>query len=52
MQHEQHSLEATREEFLTWWTPQRREDLRRRFARYVQIEIAAPPRTIVDDCGG
>jgi hypothetical protein len=43
--HEQRSFELSRGEFLAWWTPDRREDLRRHFARYVQLEDAAadPP---------
>ena len=35
---EQQALEASRQEFLAWWTPERQEDLRRHFARYVQLE--------------
>lgn len=35
---EQQALEASRGEFLAWWTPERQEDLRRHFARYVPLE--------------
>jgi CHAD domain-containing protein len=50
-QHEQQALDASRQEFLAWWTPQRQEDLRRHFARYVQLESPddQPPRN--DDRG-
>jgi CHAD domain-containing protein len=41
MRHEQHAFELARGEFLDWWTRDRRADLRRHFARYVQLE--APP---------
>lgn len=50
LSHEQHSRELARQEFLAWWTPQRREDLSGRFARYVQVESAceAPSARDVD----
>jgi len=31
-------LESSRQSFLTWWTAERRDDLRREFSRYVPIE--------------
>jgi CHAD domain-containing protein len=40
---EQQSLESTRREFLDWWTPGRREDLGRRFSRYVELECPEQP---------
>jgi CHAD domain-containing protein len=42
IEHEQQSFEACREKFLAWWTPERRDDLRNRFARYIDLEAAAP----------
>jgi CHAD domain-containing protein len=38
IQLEQHALETAHQEFLTWWTPQRRDDLRSQFAHYVPLE--------------
>jgi CHAD domain-containing protein len=35
---EQQDLQASRREFLDWWSPSRRENLARRFARYVEFE--------------
>jgi CHAD domain-containing protein len=35
--HEQQAFEAAKREFLDWWTAPRRQDLRSRFARYVQL---------------
>jgi CHAD domain-containing protein len=35
---EQQAFEASRREFLDWWTPERREDLCRRFAQYLKLE--------------
>ncbi len=37
---EQQALEASRREFLDWWSPGRREDLCRRFGRYVELGAA------------
>jgi CHAD domain-containing protein len=51
MQQEQRLLESTRREFLNWWTPERREDLRRRFARYVSLEITDHAGSPTNDCG-
>lgn len=42
LEHEQRSFDLARQEFLNWWTSERRADLGRRFARYVP-EIAGPP---------
>ena len=39
--HEQQALALARQEFLAWWTSERRAELRGRFARYVQSD--APP---------
>lgn len=33
-------IERSRQEFLAWWTGQRRDDLRRRFAQYLQVPDA------------
>ena len=41
---EQHWFEQSRQEFLGWWTRQRREDLRRHFARYVELEAGQHPQ--------
>ncbi len=43
--HEQQALARARQEFLDWWTPERRSDLRLHFAPYVQGESppARPP---------
>jgi CHAD domain-containing protein len=38
MQRERHWFDSSRQEFLAWWNSERREDLRQRFARYVQVE--------------
>jgi CHAD domain-containing protein len=35
---EQQALDAAHQEFLTWWAPQRRDDLRSQFAHYVPLE--------------
>ncbi|MEX0679329.1 MAG: CHAD domain-containing protein [Pirellulales bacterium] len=44
IEHEQRWFELSRQEFLAWWTHERREDLRRHFARYVELDAApAPP---------
>lgn len=34
---EQCAFEESRQDFLNWWTTERRNELRRRFARYVQL---------------
>jgi CHAD domain-containing protein len=52
IQQEQHALEATRREFLDWWTHDRREDLGRRFAQYLQLDIVDETAPRYDDCGG
>ena len=39
---EQQALEESRREFHAWWTAGRREDLCRRFARYVEIPEVEP----------
>jgi CHAD domain-containing protein len=36
-QHEQRAFELARQNFLAWWTPERRAALRCHFARYVQL---------------
>ncbi|REK19132.1 MAG: CHAD domain-containing protein [Planctomycetota bacterium] len=38
--HEQQAFAASRDRFLAWWTPERRQDLHSRFARYVDLETA------------
>jgi CHAD domain-containing protein len=44
MRQEQQWFELSRQEFLAWWTDERRELLGRHFARYVQLEATeAPP---------
>jgi CHAD domain-containing protein len=50
--HEQQALDASRKEFLEWWTPERQEDLRRQFALYVQLENPdeQPPRNDNHGC--
>jgi CHAD domain-containing protein len=40
---EQVGLETARSEFLAWWTPERRADLRRRFTPYVQLAASERP---------
>jgi hypothetical protein len=45
---EAQALVAARREFLEWWTPALREDLERRFERYIGPEpepapVAEPP---------
>ena len=50
MQHEQRALDASRQEFLAWWTLERQDDLRRHFARYVQWENP-DERPPCDRCG-
>ena len=44
---EHESLASARQAFLVWWTPERRAELRRGFARYVPSESApqVPPAT-------
>lgn len=41
--HEQRAFELARQEFLAWWTEERRSDLHRQFARYVQLDASASP---------
>jgi CHAD domain-containing protein len=41
IQLEQQALETAQQEFLTWWTPQRRDDLRSQFTHYVPLEEAS-----------
>jgi CHAD domain-containing protein len=41
-QHEQRAYESARGEFLAWWTPERRAELRHLFARYLPLTGAAP----------
>ena len=38
VEHECRALEASRQEFLAWWTTDRRQDLRRRFEQYVTLD--------------
>jgi CHAD domain-containing protein len=40
IEHERQSFESSRREFLAWWTAERQDDLRRRFARYVELDTA------------
>jgi CHAD domain-containing protein len=40
--YERQLFEATKSEFLAWWTSERRADLRKRFDRYVQINPQPP----------
>lgn len=45
--HEQQALALARQEFLAWWTAERRAELRRRFAPYVQSDAPpAPPASL------
>ncbi|MBI3836717.1 MAG: CHAD domain-containing protein [Planctomycetia bacterium] len=48
---EQQALEASRREFLDWWTRERREDLHRSFGRYLQLEAADERAPRHDNCG-
>lgn len=49
MDREQQELETRRQEFLDWWSAGRREDLARRFARYLEPENAEqPPSAFLD----
>jgi CHAD domain-containing protein len=41
--HEQQWFDESRREFLDWWTPERREDLCRHFARYVELDRSDVP---------
>ncbi len=43
MQQEQQWFELRRQEFLAWWTDERRELLGRHFARYVQLDATESP---------
>jgi CHAD domain-containing protein len=45
IEHEERAFELARQDFLAWWTPERRGELRRHFARYVQLDTseAQPP---------
>jgi CHAD domain-containing protein len=43
IQLEQQALEASQQDFLTWWTPQRREELRSQFVRYVPLDEPQAP---------
>lgn len=49
--HEQHALTLARQEFLLWWTPERRADLRRHFAPYMQSEIPPAPPASLEEAG-
>lgn len=53
--HEQQALALARQEFLCWWTPERRAELHHRFERYMQGEAPAtppaPPATL-EEAGG
>ncbi len=46
---EQRALESSRGEFLAWWTAERREDLGRRFAPYIDVPVAEPADTSSDE---
>ncbi len=51
MQHEQHCFNLSQQEFLTWWTLGRQEDLRRRFIQYVPLAGAGDQPSCFEDCG-
>lgn len=48
---EQRALAEARQDFLSWWAPWRRDDLRRRFARYVKLDAPAARSTAIDEAG-
>jgi CHAD domain-containing protein len=52
IEQEQQALEASRREFLDWWTAERREDLCRRFGQYLQLETVDERAPRCDDHGG
>ena len=49
IEREQEDLEASRRDFFDWWTPGRREDLCRRFQRYVDVQADDRPAE-TDSC--
>jgi CHAD domain-containing protein len=51
MQHERHCFDLSRQEFLAWWTSERREDLRQRFAQHVQLESPNEQPSHFEDYG-
>jgi len=48
---ERRALTEARQDFLAWWAPWRRDDLRRRFGRYVQLDAPGDAGRIVDEAG-
>jgi CHAD domain-containing protein len=48
---ERRALAEARQDFLAWWAPWRRDDLRRRFARYVSLETPGDAQRVVDEAG-
>jgi CHAD domain-containing protein len=52
IEQEQQALEASRREFLDWWTTERREEFGRRFAPYIEVAIAEPADTPADSPPG
>jgi len=51
IEHEERSLAVTSQDFLAWWSAERREDLRRRFAPYVDLPGTDKPTVRLDACG-
>jgi hypothetical protein len=49
--HEQQALAHARQEFLAWWTAERRSELRLQFAPYVQTESSPAPPSSVEGAG-
>jgi CHAD domain-containing protein len=43
IEEERRWFEASRGEFLAWWTSDRRDELRRHFARYVELDTSGTP---------
>jgi CHAD domain-containing protein len=48
---ERRALAEARQDFLAWWAAWRRDDLRRRFGRYVRLEAAGEGGRLVDEAG-
>ncbi len=48
---ERRLLDETRQQFLEWWNAWRRDDLTRRFGRYVPLERFLPQRPAIDEAG-
>ncbi len=47
-QYEAHALEASRTAFLEWWSDERRQELRRHFSRYVELDL--PTASPSEEC--